>query len=246
MPDVKQIVKREYSRIASQPVKNCGCACKTKESIAEQIGYTVEQLATVGDANMGLGCGNPTAFSRIRQGDTVVDLGCGGGIDCFLASKKTGPTGRVIGIDFSEDMIAKAKINALKGKFDNVEFIMGDIERLPLEDDSVDIIISNCVINLAPDKDAVFAEAYRVLKPGGRLCVSDIVLLQELAPAQRADEDLIAGCVGGAIMKDEYINRVRQAGFRVTVISENAEISKQQYRGIALESMLLEGIKGVK
>ncbi|MFA6553721.1 MAG: arsenite methyltransferase [Patescibacteria group bacterium] len=244
MPDIKQVVQKKYSEIASQPMRTCSCANKGKKDIAEQIGYTAEQLQSVGEANMGLGCGNPTAFSRIRAGDTVVDLGSGAGIDCFLAAKKTGPSGRVIGIDFTEEMVVKAKTNALKGRYDNVEFTLGDIENLPMEDNSVDVIISNCVINLAPDKNKVFTESFRVLKTGGRICVSDIVLLAELTPEQRSDEELIAGCVGGAILKDEYIEMVKHAGFRVTVLSENRGISKQQYRGIALESLLLEGLKG--
>lgn len=211
--------------------------------MAEQIGYTAEQLQTVGEANMGLGCGNPTAFSRIKPGDTVVDLGSGGGIDCFLASKKTGPTGKVIGIDFTEAMIIKAKTNALKNGFNNVEFMLGDIELLPLADSSVDVIISNCVINLAPDKNKVFSEAWRVLKPGGLICVSDIVLLSELTPEQRSNEELIAGCVGGAVLKDDYISMMKQAGFQVSILSENKSISKQQYQGIPLESLLVEGVK---
>ncbi|MFA5051814.1 MAG: arsenite methyltransferase [Patescibacteria group bacterium] len=243
MPDIKRVVKNSYAKIASQPVKSCGCSCKNKQSIAVQIGYTAEQLQSVGEANMGLGCGNPTAFSRIRLGNTVVDLGCGGGIDCFLASKKTGPAGRVIGVDFTEEMIVKAKANALKGRYNNVEFKLGDIENLPLEENSVDVIISNCVINLAPHKDKVFAEAYRVLKSGGRICVSDIVLLGELSPEQRSDEVLIAGCVGGAVLKHEYIDIVKKAGFKVTILSENKDISKQQYRSISLESLLIEGLK---
>jgi SAM-dependent methyltransferase len=247
MPDIKIIVQDSYSQIAtSQPKPSCGsgCGCGGKQTVSQQIGYTADQLAAVGAADMGLGCGNPTAFKRIKPGDTVVDLGCGGGIDCFLAAKQTGPTGRVIGIDFTEAMIAKARMNALKGGYTNVDFTLGDIEQLPLADSSVDVVISNCVINLAPDKQKVFREAWRVLKPGGILCVSDIVLLAELTPEQRNDEVLIAGCVGGALLKEKYLELVRQAGFTVSILSENTSISKQQYQGIPLESMLVEAVKG--
>ncbi|KKU99817.1 MAG: hypothetical protein UY34_C0037G0012 [Parcubacteria group bacterium GW2011_GWA2_48_9] len=239
--DVKNVIKSSYSRIASKPAG--GCSCSQKAKISQEIGYTAEQLQQVGEADMGLGCGNPTAFSRIKPGDIVVDLGSGGGIDCFLAAKKTGPSGKVIGIDFTEAMIAKAKANALKDGYVNVDFRLGDIENLPLPGGLVDVIISNCVINLAPDKLKVFREAYRVLKPGGMICVSDIVLLAELTAEQRSDEVLIAGCVGGAVLKDEYIAIVKQAGFEVNILHENVSISKQQYQGIPLESLLLEGVK---
>ncbi|MFH1207140.1 MAG: arsenite methyltransferase [Patescibacteria group bacterium] len=240
MSGIKQIVKTKYSKIAAASRKSCGCSCENKKTISREIGYTAEQLQHVGEADMGLGCGNPTAFSRINPGDTVVDLGSGGGIDCFLASKKTGPTGKVVGIDFTEEMIVKAKANALKGGYGNVEFKFGDIEALPLPDNFADIIISNCVINLAPGKLKVFREAYRVLKPGGKMYVSDIVLLAELTPEQRSNEELIAGCVGGALLKNVYIDVVKQAGFKVNVLSENKDISKQQYRGVPLESLMIE------
>jgi arsenite methyltransferase len=243
MSDIKQIVKTKYSEIATTPNKSCGCSCKSKNTISQEIGYTAEQLQNVGEADMGLGCGNPTAFSRIKPGDIVVDLGSGGGIDCFLAAKKTGPTGKVIGIDFTEEMIVKAMANALKGGYDNVDFKIGDIEALPLTDNSADIIISNCVINLAPDKLKVFRESCRVLKPGGKMYVSDIVLLAELTPEQRSNEELIAGCVGGALLKNDYIEIVKQAGFTVNVLSENKGISKQQYQGIPLESLMIEAVK---
>ena len=242
MSDIKQIVKTKYSEIAAKP--SGGCSCKSKKTVSNAIGYTAEQLSQVGEADLGLGCGNPTAFSKIKPGDTVVDLGSGAGIDCFLAAKRVGPAGRVIGIDFTEAMIVRAKTNAIKSGFNNVEFKLGDIEALPLPDNSVDLIISNCVINLAPDKLKVFQEAHRVLKPGGRICLSDIVLLKELTPEQRADEELIAGCVAGALLKDKYLDLIKQAGFRVNVLSENKDISKQQYQGIPLESLLAEGVKG--
>lgn len=247
MPDIKKIVQDSYTEIASsQPKKSCGsgCGCGGKQTVSQQIGYTADQLAAVGAADMGLGCGNPTAFLRIKPGDTVVDLGCGGGIDCFLAAKQTGPTGRVIGIDFTEAMIAQAKVNAQKGGYTNVDFSLGDIEQLPLADNSVDVIISNCVINLAPDKQKVFRESWRVIKPGGLMCVSDIVLLAELTQEQRNDKTLIAGCVAGALLKEQYLDLLQQAGFTVKILVENRSISKQQYQGIPLESILIEARKG--
>jgi len=241
MSDIKHIVKSKYSSIAAAPSHTCSCSAR--KSVSKEIGYTDEQLHAVGAADMGLGCGNPIAFSKIKLGDTVVDLGSGGGIDCFLAAKKTGTNGKVIGIDFSEEMIAKAKTNAMRGRFDVVEFRLGDIEQLPLEDNSADIIISNCVINLAPDKQKVFDEVYRVLKPGGALYVSDIVLLENLSQEQRTNEELIAGCVGGALLKNDYIAIAKKSGLKVQVLSENKSISKQQYQGIPLESLMLEAIK---
>jgi len=239
--DTKKIVKDKYSQIAQEKKSGCGCSCSKKT--AQSIGYTKEQLDQVGNANLGLGCGNPVAFSKIKEGDTVIDLGSGAGIDCFLAAKKVGAKGKVIGVDFTKEMVERAKSNAQTGDFNNVEFIQADIDQLPLPDNSADIIISNCVINLAPDKAKVFREAYRVLKPGGRIFVSDIVLLEELTSEQRQNQELIAGCVAGALLKDDYIKIAKQAGFQVEVLNENKEISKQQYQGIALESLLLSGTK---
>jgi len=244
MKDIKQIVKNKYSKIAtSQSPCCCSTSCSNKKSASKEIGYTDEQLKTVGEADLGLGCGNPTAFSHIKQGDVVLDLGSGAGIDCFLAAKKVGPEGKVIGLDFTKEMIDRAKANAAKGGYHNVEFILGDIEQLPLEDNSVDIIISNCVINLAPDKQKVFSEAQRVLKPGGKMYVSDIVLLKELTAQQKNDKELIAGCVAGALLKNDYIKLIKKAGLHVKILSENRDISKQQYQGIPLESLIIEAVK---
>jgi len=241
--DIKKIVKEKYQRLASG---GCQCSCQKSScnnEISKEIGYSDDELMEVGSANMGLGCGNPVALSKIKEGDIVVDLGSGAGIDCILASKKVGATGKVIGIDMTEEMIAKAKANVQKLGIRNIEFKLSDIENLPLEDNSIDIIISNCVINLAPDKVSVFLEAYRVLKTGGRMFVSDIVLLQELSEEQRKDKELISGCVAGALLKEDYINILMQANFRVNILSENKEINKQQYNGINLESLALEAIK---
>lgn len=243
MKDTKQIVKRKYSEIAQTKTNQCGCSCKNKNNVSKSIGYNEQDLEQVGEADLGLGCGNPVAFSRMKLGNTVVDLGSGAGIDCFLAAKRVGPEGKVIGIDFTEEMIIKAKTNALKIGHNNVDFLLGDIEKLPLQDNTADIIISNCVINLAPDKKKVFQEAKRVLKPGGRIYVSDIVLLAPLNDKQKNDEELIVGCVAGAVLRDEYLNIIENAGLSVTVLSENKSISKEQYQGIPLESILIEAQK---
>ncbi len=243
MKNTKHIVKSKYSEIAQTQTKQCGCSCKNKGNISKSIGYSEQDLKQVGEADLGLGCGNPVAFSRMKLGNTVVDLGSGAGIDCFLAAKRVGPEGKVIGIDFTEEMIVKAKTNALKAGYKNVDFILGDIEKLPLKENTADIIISNCVINLAPNKEKVFQEAKRVLKPGGRMYVSDIVLLAPLTDAQKDDEELIAGCVAGAVMRDSYLEVIKSAGLKVTVLSENKSISKEQYQGIPLESILIEAQK---
>ena len=241
--NIKKIVKDKYRSLAKQKTGCCSCGGKSSRTIAENIGYSQEELAQVGEANLGLGCGNPVAMSRIRAGDTVVDLGSGAGIDCLLASKKVGPAGRVIGVDMTEEMIERARANAQKASADNVEFVLADIENLPLKDNSADLVISNCVINLAPDKDEVFKEVHRILKVGGRMYVSDIVLLEELSASQRQDEELISCCVGGALLKDDYLAKLKKVGFEVKILSENKAISKSQYNGINLESLMVEAKK---
>jgi len=172
-------------------------------------------------SNLGLGCGNPTALASIKSGEIVLDLGSGAGLDCFLASNKVGPKGKVIGVDMTAEMLAQARDNALKGGYKNVEFRLGEIENLPVADGYADIIISNCVINLSPDKKRVFSEAYRVLKPGGRLMVSDIVLLEELPQAVEKSVAAYIGCVAGASLKQDYLNDIKRAGFdEVKVIGD--------------------------
>lgn len=247
--EVKRTVRKAYSKIATNS-NSCCCQCgcgsldeQTVKKISKSIGYSEEEINAVPEANLGLGCGNPTAFSSIKEGDTVLDLGSGAGFDCFLASRKVGKTGKVIGLDLTEEMIAKARILAKEHGYSNVEFRLGDIEKMPLNDSSVDIIISNCVINLAPDKSKVFKEAYRVLKNGGKMYVSDIVLLGELTDEQLNDEDLLSGCVAGALQKDDYLGKIQQAGFKVNIIGEDKEISKSQYNGLALESIKIEALK---
>lgn len=244
--EVKKIVKDKYAEIATRPsgcCSSCGCGAKSNERIAQEIGYSEQEIALGAGANLGLGCGNPVAMGRIKEGDTVLDLGCGAGFDCFLASQRVGRTGKVIGVDMTEEMIAKAQENAKKQGVKNVEFVLGEIENLPIEGGSIDVIITNCVINLTPDKSKTFKEANRVLKNGGRIYLSDIVLLAELSEEQKNDDDLLSGCVAGALLKEDYLEKIRRAGFETKILYENKEISKQQYRGIALESLGVEATK---
>ncbi len=243
--NIKRIVKESYGKIAETGGCSCGCNCNSmdNEEISKTLGYSEQEIKSVPDANLGLGCGNPTALGEISEGMTVLDLGSGAGFDCFLAAKKVGKSGKVIGVDMTENMIKKARENAKKYGYDNVEFRLGDIEELPIDNASVDIIISNCVINLAPDKSKVFGEAFRVLKKDGKLFVSDMVLLRELSQDDKEDESLIAGCVGGAVLRDEYIRLVKKAGFEVSTISEDTDISKRQYEELPVESLKLVALK---
>jgi len=239
---VKEIVRKSYAKIA-ETGSSCSCGCGNSSAIAKEIGYSEKEINSVPKANLGLGCGNPTALSEIKEGSTVLDLGSGAGFDCFLAAKKTGEKGKVIGVDMTEQMISLARKNAERYCFSNVEFRFGDIEELPVESNSIDTIISNCVINLAPDKEKVFGEAWRVLKQGGEMLVSDIVLLKELSAEQRKDKKLISSCVGGALLKEDYLAIVKKAGFSVKIVSEDKKISKTQYHGIALESLKIKAAK---
>ena len=238
---VKKLVKEKYGKIAEG--ESCCCSCKAgSQEISKSIGYSDNDIGVVPETNMGLGCGNPTALGEIKEGDIVLDLGSGAGLDCFIAAKKVG-SGRVIGVDMTEEMIEMSRRNSEKYGFKNVEFRLGEIESLPVDDNSVDVIISNCVINLSPDKSKVFKEAFRVLRKGGRLFVSDIVLLEELTEEQKNDVDLLTGCVAGALMRDDYIKKIKEAGFNTKIIKENKSISKEQYNGIALESLGVEATK---
>lgn len=244
---IKEIVKDFYGKIAKGNngcCSSCGCVGTIeKEKIAKSIGYSDEEIKKVKGANLGLGCGNPTALGFIKQGETVLDLGSGAGLDCFLAADKVGSSGKVIGVDITEKMIEMARENAENQGYTNIEFRLGDIEYLPVDDNSVDVVISNCVINLTPDKSKVFREVHRVLRKGGRMYISDIVLLEELSPEQKTDKELLASCVGGAMLKDDYIKTIEGAGFKVRILSEDKEISKRQYRGIPLESLKIEAKK---
>jgi arsenite methyltransferase len=225
---IKEIVKDKYSKIAAGSGCGCGSGCHpmpdgTVDDISKGLGYSDEDLAAVPEgANLGLGCGNPLAFSALKEGDVVLDLGSGAGFDSFLAARKVGKTGKVIGVDMTPEMIAKATANAKAGGYDNVEFLLGDIEALPLPDNSVDVAISNCVINLVPDKEKVFGELYRALRPGGRFMVSDLVLLKELPERVRTSVEAYVGCVAGAILKDQYLAVIRGAGFEdVRIVDES-------------------------
>ena len=238
---IKEIVKDKYGKIAAG--SGCGCGCQpmpdtSVEDISKGIGYSDADLAAVPQgANLGLGCGNPLAFASLTEGEVVLDLGSGAGFDSFLAARKVGATGRVIGVDMTPAMIAKATANAKAGGYDNVEFLLGDIEALPIPDDSVDMAISNCVINLVPDKEKVFRELYRVLRPGGRFMVSDLVLLKELPEALRTSVEAYVGCVAGAILKDQYLAVIRAAGFEDVRIVDEAfaavDLDDPQVREVA-------------
>lgn len=214
--EIKAVVKDRYGRIAGQEQRccsSCGCGC-SPQSQAEFIGYSRDELDLVPDeAIMGLGCGNPTAIAELRPGEMVLDLGSGAGVDVFLAAGKVGPTGRVIGVDMTDEMVEKARSIARENGYHNVEFRLGEIENLPLGDESVDAVISNCVINLSSDKGKVFREAWRVLKPGGRLMISDIVSERPLPVEMQCDPDAWAGCIGGALEQQEYLAAIGEAGF---------------------------------
>jgi SAM-dependent methyltransferase len=242
---VKQVVKKHYSKIAAgnSCCNRCSCSKTDSVRISKSIGYSDQEIKSFKDANLGLGCGNPTAMGKIKEGDVVLDLGSGAGFDCFIAAKKVGNSGKVIGIDMTQEMVDKAKTNAKKYGYENVEFKLGDIEKLPVDDNSIDVAISNCVINLVPDKSKVFKEVFRTLKKGGRMYVSDIVLLKNLSKAQRNNDELIAGCVAGALLKDDYLKIIEDSEFKVKVLSEDKDISKRQYQGIPLESLKIEAQK---
>ncbi len=212
--EIRNAVEKRYAEIA-QSGSSCGCGptgCGNETLV--QIGYKKEELDALPEpALMGLGCGNPVRLAELREGETVVDLGSGGGIDVFLAARQVGPSGRVIGVDMTPEMLARARTNAERLGLGNVEFRQGLIEALPVEGSSVDVILSNCVINLAPDKGAVFREAFRILKPGGRLVVSDMVAKGEFPKEMRENPETWASCISGALPEEEYLDTIRKAGF---------------------------------
>lgn len=225
--EIKKIVRKRYAKVAETNSSCCAsasscCSAPTSKEVSSMIGYSEAEMTAVPEgANLGLGCGNPTAMASLKEGERVLDLGAGAGFDCFLAANKVGKEGKVIGVDMTPEMIDKARANAKKGKYTNVEFRLGEIENLPAADNSVDVVISNCVINLSPNKKRVFEEAFRVLSPKGRLMVSDIVLLKKLPESIRKNVEAYSSCISGAEIKDKYVELIRKAGFQdVKIIEE--------------------------
>ena len=246
--DIKSTVKDRYAAVARGETQgrnaegaSC-CAPKTsccggpamEDTISKSIGYTDDDLQAVPEgANLGLGCGNPTALAGLQPGETVIDLGAGAGFDCFLAANQVGPHGHVIGIDMTPDMVEKATENAEKGGYRQVEFRLGEIENIPVKDQTADFIISNCVINLSPDKPAVFREAFRVLKPGGRMAVSDIVLLGPLPERVQTSAGAYSACIAGALPKEDYLQAIANAGFENIELNGEAAFPKEYFTGLA-------------
>jgi arsenite methyltransferase len=226
--EIKRTVREGYARIAKQATSyyaarsSCGCA-DMPEEISKRMGYTDEEIqAAPPESNLGLGCGNPVALASLNEGEIVLDMGAGAGFDCFLASTRVGASGKVIGVDITSEMVDKARANASKGGYSNIDFRQGDLENMPVADNYVDVVISNCVINLVPNKKMVFKEAFRVLKPGGRLAVSDVVLHKELPEFVKRSNEAYIGCLAGAIMKEEYLDIIRDIGFKdVEVVAES-------------------------
>ncbi len=269
---IKNIVRNGYAKIARKessccsPAVSCCGNTDTTEGISKKMGYTDEELRSIPEgANLGLGCGNPVALATLKEGETVLDLGSGAGFDCFLASNRVGENGKVIGVDMTPEMVEKANVNARKGKYKNIEFRLGEIENLPVADNSVDVVISNCVINLSPEKEQVFSEAFRALKPGGRLMVSDLVLLKELPVSIKDSIEAYIGCLSGAILKDNYMDAIKKAGFKdikvmdeshypvelmandptANAVIENFKISSEEVKEIA-NSVVSIKVYGVK
>ena len=237
---VRKMVREGYGKIAK--AEKCGCGCGS--GISEQIGYSRGELGSVPEgADLGLGCGNPVALASLKEGETVVDLGSGAGLDCFLAAKKVGATGKVVGVDMTPEMLDKARANCRKSGYKNVEFRLGEIENLPVADGTADIVISNCVINLSPEKQRVFKEAFRVLKAGGRLMISDMVLLKDIPEAVKKSVLGYIGCISGAEMKNEYVKLIENAGFREMKIIEETRLSAEMVLSDATAKTLMEELK---
>lgn len=251
--DIREAVRERYGALAEGSERSCcGTSCCSTDAKdtkgADALGYTAEQLAAIPEgSNLGLGCGNPLAHAGVKPGETVLDLGSGAGIDAFLASREVGAEGRVIGVDMTPSMVTRARENAAKGGYRNVEFRLGEIENLPVADASVDVIISNCVINLSPDKPRVFAEAFRALKPGGRLVVSDLVLTKPIPDAVRKSIEAYVGCIAGASRRDEYLELVREGGFSdVTVLEERGYGQDGPLPEIVLEERAWDAVASLK
>jgi ubiquinone/menaquinone biosynthesis C-methylase UbiE len=241
-------VRKRYAGIVSGIGGCCSAGtCCAQDTLGEpaasaKLGYSDDELAAVpAGANMGLGCGNPQAIAALRPGEVVLDLGSGGGFDCFLAARQVGEAGHVIGVDMTPEMISKARGNAEQGGYENVDFRLGEIEHLPVADSMVDVILSNCVINLSPDKPQVYRDAYRVLRPGGRIAVSDVVAVHPLPPQVKASLDAHCGCVAGAILVSELERILREAGFaevQIRVKEQSREVIKTWFPGSGLEEFV--------
>ena len=227
-PDTRDLVRKVYGELASAAGACCGPSCCGSPSPVKidstRLGYSQAELQQIPEgAEMGLGCGNPQAIAALKSGEVVLDLGSGGGVDCFLAARQVGTTGRVIGVDMTAEMISRARSNAAKGGYTNVEFRLGEIEHLPLADSSVDVVISNCVVNLSPDKAGVYAEVFRVLKPGGRVAISDVVATAPMPEELRQDLALLSGCVAGAATVGELERTLAKIGFEAVRIQPKEE-----------------------
>ena len=243
---LKDAISAKYGKIAVEGGSCCSsCEDHDPQVINKSLGYSYDEISLFPEAATGLGCGNPLALGEIKEGETVVDLGSGAGMDCFLARRKVGDGGKVIGIDMTEAMVEKARSNAIQHKFDNVEFILGEIEDIPLDDASADVVISNCVINLSLDKEQVFREVRRILKPGGRVYLSDMVLTRELDDVDKDDVELHAGCVAGAVLVDDYLLAVRSSGLEVSDHSLDTGISDRQYDGRPVASIKLKAYRAL-
>ncbi|HZR82546.1 MAG TPA: arsenite methyltransferase [Candidatus Binatia bacterium] len=222
---IRDMVREGYAGIARGSGGCCGAATANRDAIARKIGYSEEDLEAVpAGANLGLGCGNPIDLARVRRGETVLDLGSGAGFDAFLAARIVGPEGSVVGVDMTPEMVSRAQQNARAASATNVEFRLGHIEALPIDDESVDVVISNCVINLSPEKDRVFREAWRVLRPGGRLAISDLVLKAPFPVPLRSVEAYV-GCIAGAMLREDYLAAIRRAGFATVDVVAEASFS---------------------
>ena len=248
--EIKEAVKGRYGQIAKQDQQSCCPSCSGGASSilqSEGIGYKREDLERVPEeAIMGLGCGNPTAIADLKAGEVVLDLGSGAGVDVFLAASKVGPTGKAIGVDMTKEMIDKAKRIATNHGYQNVEFRLGEMENLPVEDEYVDAIISNCVVNLSPDKSKVFQEAYRALKPGGRFMVSDIVSEGALPDEIKTDSNAWACCIGGALEQQEYLREIKEAGFKDIEILSSREFFIESKANQTKEKLLSITVKAYK